>query len=342
MKNNCIKAFFLFLVWILLLPNAATAQLDSLILSNGNVIVGEIKEMDKGVLVIETEYSDSDFKIEWGGIKEMYTYTYFFITLSDGSRYNGSINSYDSVQLEIDLGLEEMPIVALDEIVYLKSVDTGFWSRLSASIDIGMSYTKANNLEQLNIRSGLGYLADRWSVDLKYDMVSSKQDNTEDINRVDSDIRYKLFLPRDWYALAELDFLSNTEQKLDLRTNTKAGIGKFLLHTNRKYFGFQGGLSFNHEKFSEDNGIQRSVEGFFGAELNLFDMGDLSLFTNITAYPSFTQAQRWRTDFKWDLKYDLPLDFYIKFGYTLNYDNQPAQGAPESDFVVQMNFGWEL
>lgn len=28
-------------------------------------MTGEIKSMNKGVLVIETDYSDSDFKIEW-------------------------------------------------------------------------------------------------------------------------------------------------------------------------------------------------------------------------------------------------------------------------------------
>jgi hypothetical protein len=52
-----------------------------LILKNGNIIVGEFKDMDKGVLTIETDYSDSDFKIEWEGIKEIYSKTKFLITL---------------------------------------------------------------------------------------------------------------------------------------------------------------------------------------------------------------------------------------------------------------------
>ena len=43
-----------------------------------------------------------------------------------------------------------------------------------------------------------------------------------------------------------------------------------------------------------------------------------------------------------DLKYDLPLDFYIRLGYTLNYDNKPVEGATESDYVLQTSFGWEL
>jgi hypothetical protein len=41
------------------------AQKDSLVFTNGNHMTGEIKSMNKGVLVIETDYSDSEFKIEW-------------------------------------------------------------------------------------------------------------------------------------------------------------------------------------------------------------------------------------------------------------------------------------
>ena len=73
----------------------------------------------------------------------------------------------------------------------------------------------------------------------------------------------------------------------------------------------------------------------------MFNTGDLSLLTNIVAYPSFTESGRWRTDFKFDAKYDLPLDFYIKMGLTVNYDNQPAPGSPETDYIFHTGFGWE-
>ena len=74
----------------------------------------------------------------------------------------------------------------------------------------------------------------------------------------------------------------------------------------------------------------------------MFDFGDIGLLTNLFAYKSIDEADRFRTDFKFDLKYDLPYDFYIKLGYTLNYDSKPAEGASESDYVLQTTFGWEL
>jgi len=45
------------------------AQNDTIISKDNNVLNGEIKEMDKGVLTFKTSYSDSDFKIEWLKIK---------------------------------------------------------------------------------------------------------------------------------------------------------------------------------------------------------------------------------------------------------------------------------
>ena len=73
----------------------------------------------------------------------------------------------------------------------------------------------------------------------------------------------------------------------------------------------------------------------------MFDVGDLNLITSIVAYPSFTETKRWRSDFIFDLKYDLPLDFYISLGVTINYDNQPVEGAAEFDYVAHTGFGWE-
>jgi hypothetical protein len=71
-------------------------------------------------------------------------------------------------------------------------------------------------------------------------------------------------------------------------------------------------------------------------------MGDLNLLTNISAFPSLTEKDRIRLDWKFDIKYDLPLDFYIGLGTTVNYDNSPAVGTSEVDYIFQTVAGWKL
>jgi hypothetical protein len=119
-------------------------------------------------------------------------------------------------------------------------------------------------------------------------------------------------------------------------------VGKYIVHTNRSYFSVGAGLSLNNESFTNKTSSRTSLEGYLGTEVNLFDIGDFNLLSNLYVYPSFTESGRWRTDFKLDAKYDLPLDFYIKFGITVNYDNKPAEAGKETDYVYVFSVGWEL
>ena len=339
----------------------AFAQTDSLILKNKDLIIGEIKSMDRGVLTIETDYSDSDFKITWDGISQLYSKTKYLITLTNGKRYNGTINSIDENTVEIDTYDPDQMIipirrrrsttedigggkvsVPISEIVYLNALDDGFWSRLSANIDLGWSLTRANNLRQFNVRSGLGYLADRWKANSTYNSLRSNQDNVDPVKRTDADFTFNYFLPKDWFLLYNITFLSNTEQLIRLRSGNKVGIGKYVVHTNSTYFGFQTGVNFNNESYFDDTPSRRSGEAFVGSELNLYDIGDLSLFSQVVAYPSFSESGRFRTDFRLDVKYEFLDDFYVKLGTTMNYDNRPIEGATKLDYIFQTTVGWSL
>lgn len=137
-----------------------------------------------------------------------------------------------------------------------------------------------------------------------------------------------------------MNFLSNTEQKLSLRSSLRLGIGKYLVYKSHGYWGIGAGINRNIERFSNETPDRDSWEGYFGTELDLYDIKDLDLFSNFIAYPSFTHRGRWRADFTFHIKYNLPLDFYIKTEFSLNYDNQPADEAGDIDYVLLLSFGW--
>jgi len=314
---------------------------DTLLLNNGNTIVGELKSMNRGVAVIETSYSDDDFKIEWEGITELFTTTYYLITLTDGRRLNGTIRSLVDGRVKITTD-EEVIEVDHDDIVYMNSVDDTFISRMYAAVDLGYSFAKANNLSQFTLRGSVGYITERWRTDWSYDAVRSDQDEVGAIIRNEGNFGFTWFLPRDWYLLAKVNLLRSTELQLDLRTTAEFGPGHYFIHTNQSYWGIGGGLAVNNENFSSDAMDRTSMEAYLGTELNLFDIGDFSLLTNATVYPSITEGGRVRVNFRLDANYDLPLDFYIRFGYSLNYDNKPLEGASGTDYVIQTAFGWEL
>ncbi len=151
------------------------------------------------------------------------------------------------------------------------------------------------------------------------------------------------YLKKDWFVGGNADFLSNDEQQLDLRTALQGIVGKYVIHSNKVYLAGATGLAWNNENFSDEENTRRnSLELLIGARLNVFDLGDFKVYSNLTTYPSITESGRVRVDFKTDLQYDLPLDFFIKLGYTLNYDSQPVGGAARQDYIFQATFGWEL
>ena len=58
-------------------------------------------------------------------------------------------------------------------------------------------------------------------------------------------------------------------------------------------------------------------------------------------YPGITEKGRWRSDFDLDIKFELPLEFYVKVGGTVNFDNRPAEGARKLDYIIKSGLGWE-
>jgi hypothetical protein len=330
----------LFLAFIVF-PTCIFAQSDSLIFKNGNRMDGEIKSMDRGVLQMATDYSDSDFKIEWDQINTIKTVTNLLINLADGAKYYGTLESSAASQVTIKTVDHKEIVCNLNDIVFLQPIEKRFWDRLYASIDIGFSLIKASDLRQFTSRSNIGYRTQRWMLDATYNMFRSTQRETEPIKRTDGQLSYWYSLPRRWYVITSALLASNTEQKLDLRLNAQIGLGRFLIRSNSVYWGLKLGVNRNIERFSNETADRNTWEGYLGTELNLYDIGDLSLLSSIIVYPGITEKSRLRGDFNFDTKYDLPYDFYIKIGLTISYDNLPAERASESDYVFHTGLGWE-
>src|SRR5690625_2413534 len=321
----------LFILCFLILYQSLTgfAQNDTLLLSNGNKIVGELKSMKQGVATVKTDYSKTDFKIKWGKVKAVKTNSEYLITTKSGGRYNGFLQSGEGEEVYVLHVKDTLATVKIDEVVFLNLVKTRFLSNLSVTLGLGYNYTKADNLSQYSVRSTIGYRARKWGLHASYNDIRSSQDETKSVKRLDAALGYQFYLKRNWFTVTEVSWLSNTEQNLSLRTLGRLGAGKYIAQTNVAYWAIHAGISYNNESFRvhDVNKDTNSAEGFLATELNLYDIGDLSLITRAIAYPSLTESGRWRFDYNLDLKYDLPLDFYINFGITLNYDNKPVESG---------------
>ncbi len=333
--------YSLLLLLTVIIPHNALSQIDSLRFTNGNLMIGEIKSMNKGILIIETDYSENDFEIEWKKIAWLRTQSHFLIILENNTKYYSTIHSLNDSISRIIANNNQYLTCNTKDIVLLSAYENNFKNRFNAEISIGFDMTKSSNLRTFTTRSAIGYKAEKWSTNGAFNTLLSNQDSVEDIKRTDGEINYRYILKGRWYAIASLTMLSNTEQKLDLRTNAQLGLGRYLFITSKANWGAKFGVNRNIEQYSNETEDRQTWEGYFGTELDIYDIGDLNLLFGAMAYPSFSEQGRWRIDTNFDMKYDLPLDFFIKLGISLNYDNQPAEDASEIDYVLSTVFGWE-
>ena len=349
MFKSCIRVILL--IMIMGVPTLK-AQQDTLLMNTGEILAGEIKGFDEGVLTIETGYSDTDFKVEWDKVVSIRTENKFVLINTEGKRLFGRLVSEKDNPSRVVIEDEKagFPVMAIDEIVFFKEIDDTFWSRVDFKISVGYSLAKANNSNQLTANLSTGYVSERFLGDLYVKALRSVQtteDVTARVKRTEGGLGFLHFFIRDkaWFSIARADLLESSELNLNIRALTKGGVGNYVVKNNRMNLGLAGGFTWNYEDYSNDGPTttdRNSAELFAAAEYKIFDLGDLELNTKVIAYPSLTEKGRFRSDFDFNVEYEFGFDLFINLGFTLNYDNQSVEGASSSDYVLATTIGWKL
>lgn len=330
------------IILILLISSALLAQNDTIQLKNNDVLAGEVKSLSSGVLILKTSYSDKDFRIEFNKVKELIIQRKCLIFLTDERRRFGHIKTDKEGLVIVTLEDNSVESYKLEEIISLREIDDKFWSRIKGSVDFGYNFTKSNNNSQFTINGTLNYIDKLWRFGSDISLLNSKQDDAENTKRTDADLQIIRILSSKWYLLGDVSFLSNTEQALNGRLSPSMGFGRFLISSNKLYLGLSLGLTYNIENYVDTSLNKTSSEAVLAANFNMFDFEDITLTTSIDFYTGLSEKGRFRSDYDITLKYDLPLDFYIKLGFTLNYDNQPAIVGNDFDYIFNSGFGWDF
>jgi hypothetical protein len=286
--------------------------------------------------------------VEWDKVVSIRTEQKFVLISTDGERLFGRLISDkdDPSNVMIEDEKAGYPIMKIDDIVFFKEVDDTFWKRLDLKLSAGYSLAQANNSHQFSGNLQSGYMSSTFASDLHAKVIRTIQtvdDVSAEVRRTEGGLGFSFFIFKDWFAVVRSDLLQSSEQKLNIRALTKGGSGYYVLKNNRMNLGCAAGIAWNYEDYNDPAARDRnSVEAFVAAEYLIFNLGDLDLLTKVITYPSLTEKNRFRTDFDFKLEYEFDFDLFISLGFTLNYDNQPVEGASGSDYVLETTIGWEL
>ena len=323
----------------------ARAKSDVLVMKNGDRITCEIKKLEKGQLLIKTDYTTGTIALDWGQVDQIESSELFQVELTDGERHDGTLAQASSGEkLRV---VRDSDTLTFDppEVVGIEQLGRNYLQQLDGGLDLGFSSTSSNSQTQLTASAEVQRRSrkDLWSV--RGSSILSRQSDGADTNRHNVNANYQRFLSRSWLAGSYVDFLQSDEQQLDLRTTLGGFGGRHFVRSNRTDLLAFGGIVLNREKFFALEGGQpteNNVEAVVGTRVLLFRFDSTQFDSTFQLYPSLTQAGRFRIDFSTNMYLDLWGDLYFRLTFFDNYDSRPPVDAPGNDLGITTSIGYSF
>lgn len=324
-----------------LLCTAALA--DEVRFDGQNVMLGELKHLDRGELYFKTPGTDT-ISIGWNHVDLVNSSKYLQIELDNGDILYGVLEPTDSqgqVLIRHDDGSD---LVAISKVVGLTEIEDKFRERFDGSVTAGVSLTKANNYVNYNLGLDMTYTTKKYVSSLDLSSSLNQSDNAPKAEQSSLQIRSSRILKNRRYTGGLLNFERNEALGIDLRSSVGISVGKSLKHTNSHIFHLDGGLLVTKEDISGSSDTENSREAFIGATYEWFryDDPELDLTTQFVVIPSLTQSGRVRGNFSLTLQWEIIDDLYWRISYQQNNDSDPPGDGATSDYNVFSGLTYNL
>jgi len=321
---------------------SARATTDTVVMRNGDRLVGEVEGLRQGTLQFKTDTMGTVF-IKWDRVERLTAPRYFEVETSAGLKFYGTIQPGTTGQLGV---LADGRVTDLDmaSVIKIRPLSQSFWDRLEGEIAIGANYTKASGIGQGSLNANVASRREKFELSSKLSTTITIQTDQPQSSRTAFSFTYSRFLPRRWYipVIGQLD--RNEDLGYRLRSSAGSGIGRYLIQTNRSTAGAAVGVRVNQEIPVTGERIS-TVEAVLGANYSYFtyDTPKTRLTLACVVYPSLSVSDRIRVDTDISLSREIVKDFTA--GVTLydSFDSRPpTEGSRKNDFGVTLNVGWSF
>lgn len=317
---------------------------DKLVLSNGDVVVGEVKKLDKGQLYFKTGWVLDTFQADWAKVQTLESQDAYHVSVKDGRILTGTIARDANGRFTIQVGGAPL-VFDWTEVVGILPMERSIWAQLTGQINSGFSYTGGgdDNQTQFSGSGAIGYVAERASYNLNASSTLSRQSEASTTRNTAQFTNTFTFVPK-WFALGLLDLLNSEQQDLDLRTTAGGAIGRWLIHSDKTGLNAFGGMVYTHEQYAatSTSASTNNLEGLAGLAFELYRFDKTDVRSNFIVYPSITTPGRFRLSLAPQFDLQVARNLYWNFTLYENYDSQPPVNAHKNDFGVTNSIGWKF
>ncbi len=330
-------------LWLFLLASPTAAQkTDIVVMTNGDTLTCEIKELVRGRLRVSTD-SMGTIQVEWGDVRQVTSPSRFEVELDSGERFIGTFQATsDPARLAV-AGEDAVTTHDHNSVVRITQMREGWWGRIDGSLDLGFSFTKANEARQWNLSGDAVRRSERLGFTTTFSSLNTAQEGIESTSRQMLGLRLDRYLPRRWLVAAVAQFQQNEELQLELRSVLGGAMGRYLVQSNRTVLSVLGGGSFTRERFTEPGSGVSNAEALAILDFQTFTFDDPETEISVTlvVIPSLTDAGRVRVDLDGRVRREILKDFYFSVSFFDNFDSAPpVAGLERNDYGFISSFGW--
>jgi len=333
---------------LLLVANPASAEkIAEVVLWNGNTITGEVKSLQQGKLKFKTDHAGTIY-IEWEFINSVTSTNFFEVENQLGDHYYGMLAPGPEDKKLTVIGPTETVVLDMATVVTIMPIKQTFWGRIDGSLNLGFSFTSADNILQYSIESDATYRRPNYSAAITLSSIQTRiqtqEENRETTFRDNLDFTYTRYHKNRYFGSGTLDFTRSSELGIDLRAELGWVMGRTFLQSNRSRLSAAAGLSVSRETPIGDDPsdyfLSAVIRGRYHFFLYNYPKTDISVDLNVL--PGITDWPRVRINFNGSLKREIITDFTVNFSIFDSYDSDPPGGeeAANHDFGIILSVGW--
>ena len=316
-------------------------KVDTLVIRNGDRIVGEIKALDRGALTYKTD-DVGILTIKWDKIDRIVSPRYFEVEDQSGRRYYGNLQASGAdgrMVVAVSSFVDTLDIV---RVVRIYPIGRSFLERVDGHLNLAASFQRANKLRDISVDFEAGHRTQVRLTKLQSNLYFQAQEGANATSRNSIALSQLRMLKHRWLLTAAGQLQQNEELDLALRGLLAAGGGRFLSQSNRSEVLVLSGLAYTNERFYGSSAAS-NLELLLTGQATYYrrDSPKTTLESTLTFYPSITDFGRVRSELDASISHEFIKDFNVGFTVFDNFDSRPPTAtASKNDFGITFMIGW--
>jgi hypothetical protein len=321
-------------------------SMDTIQITNGDRLTGEIAKLEKEKLFLKTAYAGM-VTIEWTKISRIESSRRFDIEAQSGLRLQGSLSEapqgLEVVTDDARVGVARLNLVSIQPTP--EEEPRGFWSALNGAFDVGYSLARGNtSLNQSTLSLRAQYRHDGFQVQSDLASLFSRQTDATTLSRHSGNVRVDRYVSPERFIFGIGGMERDDRRKLNLRTNLGGGLGWNVVRSASSEVSLLAGLNFINEQFrvvdaTVEQPKSSGGEGMLALDLKNTLAAGMQLVTKVAVTPNLLQGGRYRLSLESGTRMPLMGRYVWTFQVFDRFDSRPPVQAMRNDYGALSSVG---